>query len=108
MLGDVGWIDSVEPPDAWLEATEQRGGLLSVNHPIGGHVSWTAAHDAPAAADRGLALELARSALDQFAGLVACLGSGRDPGRRQRLAPAWFGRTARLAHHLGRSGSGGT
>ena len=39
-LGDVGWIDFREPPDAWLEATEQAGGLLSVNHPIGGHVSW--------------------------------------------------------------------
>ncbi len=39
-LGDVGWIDFREPPDRWLEATERRGGLLSVNHPIGGHVSW--------------------------------------------------------------------
>lgn len=41
-LGDIGWIDFREPPDAWLEATEQAGGLLSVNHPIGGHVSWAA------------------------------------------------------------------
>jgi hypothetical protein len=40
-LGDVGWIDFREPADSWLEATEQAGGLLSVNHPIGGHVSWT-------------------------------------------------------------------
>ena len=64
------------------------------------------AHDPAAAADRGLALELARSALDQLAGLVAGLGSGRDPGRRQRLAPARFGRSARLAHHLDRGGSG--
>jgi hypothetical protein len=39
-LGDVGWIDFREPPDQWLETTERRGGLLSVNHPIGGHVSW--------------------------------------------------------------------
>ncbi|HEY5015714.1 MAG TPA: CehA/McbA family metallohydrolase, partial [Streptosporangiaceae bacterium] len=39
-FGDIGWIDFREPPDAWLEATEQAGGLLSVNHPIGGHVSW--------------------------------------------------------------------
>ena len=39
-LGDVGWIDFREPPDQWLETTEQQGGLLSVNHPIGGHVSW--------------------------------------------------------------------
>jgi PHP domain len=41
-LGDVGWIDFREPPDSWLEATEQAGGLLSVNHPFGGHVSWAA------------------------------------------------------------------
>jgi hypothetical protein len=41
-LGDIGWIDFRELPDAWLEATEQAGGLLSVNHPIGGHVSWVA------------------------------------------------------------------
>jgi PHP domain-containing protein len=40
-LGDVGWIDFRAPADSWLDATEQRGGLLSVNHPIGGHVSWT-------------------------------------------------------------------
>ena len=40
-LGDIGWIDFREPADSWLEATEQAGGLLSVNHPIGGHVSWT-------------------------------------------------------------------
>ncbi len=39
-LGDVGWIDFREPADAWLDATERGGGLLSVNHPIGGHVSW--------------------------------------------------------------------
>ena len=40
-LGDVGWIDFREPADSWLDATERGGGLLSVNHPIGGHVSWT-------------------------------------------------------------------
>jgi len=41
VLGDVGWIDFRAPADDWLTATEQRGGLMSVNHPIGGHVSWT-------------------------------------------------------------------
>ncbi len=41
-LGSIGWIDFRESPDAWLEATEQAGGLLSVNHPIGGNVSWAA------------------------------------------------------------------
>jgi hypothetical protein len=40
-LGDVGWIDFREEPDAWLEATEAAGGLLSVNHPFAGPVSWT-------------------------------------------------------------------
>ncbi len=40
-LGEVGWIDFRENADSWLAATERRGGLLSVNHPIGGHVSWT-------------------------------------------------------------------
>jgi hypothetical protein len=41
-LGDVGWIDFREQPDAWLEACEQAGGLMSVNHPYGGQVSWVA------------------------------------------------------------------
>ena len=40
-LGDVGWIDFRTSADSWLDATERSGGLLSVNHPIGGHVSWT-------------------------------------------------------------------
>ena len=40
-LGDVGWIDFRREPDAWLDATEAAGGLLSVNHPFAGPVSWT-------------------------------------------------------------------
>jgi len=40
-LGDVGWIDFRQEPDAWLDATEAAGGLLSVNHPFAGPVSWT-------------------------------------------------------------------
>lgn len=40
VLGDTGWIDFREPPDAWLDAAEARGGLMSVNHPIAGPVSW--------------------------------------------------------------------
>ncbi len=40
-LGDVGWVDFREPPDAWLAHTQRHGGLLSVNHPIGGNLSWT-------------------------------------------------------------------
>ncbi len=41
VLGDIGWIDFRATADEWLTATEQRGGLMSVNHPIGGQVSWT-------------------------------------------------------------------
>jgi hypothetical protein len=41
-FGDVGWIDFRTPPDDWLEACERAGGLLSVNHPFGGELSWTA------------------------------------------------------------------
>ena len=41
-LGDIGWIDFRDEPDAWLEATEAADGLLSVNHPFAGPVSWTA------------------------------------------------------------------
>jgi len=39
-LGDIGWIDFRDEPDAWLDATEAAGGLLSVNHPFAGPVSW--------------------------------------------------------------------
>jgi PHP domain len=42
VFGEVGWIDFREPPDAWLASAERVGGLLSVNHPYGGQVSWTA------------------------------------------------------------------
>jgi hypothetical protein len=41
-FGDVGWIDFRRPPDDWLEACERAGGLLSVNHPFGGELAWTA------------------------------------------------------------------
>ncbi|MQA88390.1 MAG: PHP domain-containing protein [Streptosporangiales bacterium] len=39
-FGDIGWIDFREPPDRWLEEIERRGGLLSINHPIAGEMSW--------------------------------------------------------------------
>jgi hypothetical protein len=39
-FGDIGWIDFREPPDHWLDETERRGGLLSVNHPLAGDMSW--------------------------------------------------------------------
>ena len=41
-FGDLGWVDFREPPDGWLDATERGGGLLSINHPYAGPVSWIA------------------------------------------------------------------
>jgi PHP domain len=40
VLGDTGWVDFREPADAWLAAAERGGGLMSVNHPFAGDVSW--------------------------------------------------------------------
>jgi hypothetical protein len=40
VLGDIGWIDFRSPAEDWLTAAEARGGLMSVNHPFAGHVSW--------------------------------------------------------------------
>jgi PHP domain len=40
VLGDTGWIDFRTEPDDWLDAAERGGGLMSVNHPIAGPVSW--------------------------------------------------------------------
>ncbi|HEY3734999.1 MAG TPA: CehA/McbA family metallohydrolase [Streptosporangiaceae bacterium] len=40
LLGDVGWVDFRGSADEWLAQAERRGGLMSVNHPIAGRVSW--------------------------------------------------------------------
>lgn len=40
VLGDTGWIDFRGSPDDWLDAAERGGGLMSINHPIAGPVSW--------------------------------------------------------------------
>jgi hypothetical protein len=40
VLGDTGWIDFRRSPDDWLDAAERGGGVMSVNHPIAGPVSW--------------------------------------------------------------------
>ena len=48
VLGDVGWVDFRDTPDDWLAHARQRGGIMSVNHPIAGHVSWLhAMHERP-------------------------------------------------------------
>jgi PHP domain len=40
VFGDVGWVDFRTSADDWLAHARRRGGLMSVNHPIAGHVSW--------------------------------------------------------------------
>jgi len=40
VLGDTGWVDFREPASSWLSAAEAAGGLMSVNHPFAGPVSW--------------------------------------------------------------------
>lgn len=39
-FGDIGWIDFREHPDRWIEQTQVRGGVLSLNHPIDVDCSW--------------------------------------------------------------------
>lgn len=39
-FGDIGWVDFREPPGRWLETVTERGGLLSVNHPLGFDCAW--------------------------------------------------------------------
>ncbi|GAA0951776.1 CehA/McbA family metallohydrolase [Nonomuraea longicatena] len=40
VFGDVGWVDFREPADSWVEHAERHGGLISVNHPLGGDCAW--------------------------------------------------------------------
>jgi hypothetical protein len=39
-FGDIGWIDFRRPADDWLADVSGRGGLLSINHPIGYDCAW--------------------------------------------------------------------
>jgi hypothetical protein len=39
-FGDIGWVDFRRPAAQWLSDVEERGGLLSVNHPIQDDCSW--------------------------------------------------------------------
>jgi hypothetical protein len=39
-FGDVGWIDFRRPALRWLADVDDRGGLLSINHPIGYDCAW--------------------------------------------------------------------
>jgi hypothetical protein len=38
--GDIGWIDFRRPAGDWLSTVEDRGGLLSVNHPLAADCAW--------------------------------------------------------------------
>ncbi|MFE9201385.1 CehA/McbA family metallohydrolase [Micromonospora sp. NPDC007230] len=40
VFGPVGWVDFRQPPDEWLATAERAGGLMSVNHPLGGDCAW--------------------------------------------------------------------
>src|SRR5690606_22898354 len=40
VLGDVGWIDFHQHPDTWVRTARDRGGIMSINHPIADHCGW--------------------------------------------------------------------
>ncbi len=40
VLGPVGWVDFRRPPEQWLAAARRDGGLMSINHPLGGDCAW--------------------------------------------------------------------
>jgi hypothetical protein len=39
-FGDIGRIEFRDPADSWLAEVTERGGLLSVNHPVAGDCAW--------------------------------------------------------------------
>ncbi|WP_336215668.1 CehA/McbA family metallohydrolase [Nonomuraea sp. LPB2021202275-12-8] len=40
VFGDVGWVDFRQPADSWVEHAAREGGLISINHPLGGDCAW--------------------------------------------------------------------
>ena len=46
-FGAIGRIEFRDPPSAWARAAAERGGLLSVNHPVAFDCSWQAPLDGP-------------------------------------------------------------
>jgi hypothetical protein len=40
VFGDVGWVDFRRPADSWVEHAASEGGLISINHPLGGDCAW--------------------------------------------------------------------
>jgi hypothetical protein len=39
-FGDIGWVDFREPAATWVRTVAERGGLLSVNHPLAADCAW--------------------------------------------------------------------
>ncbi|CAM3402413.1 CehA/McbA family metallohydrolase [Isoptericola cucumis] len=39
-FGDIGWVDFREPPDRWVAGVAERGGVLSINHPLQEEWAW--------------------------------------------------------------------
>lgn len=39
-FGEIGWVDFRQPADTWVAEVAERGGLLSINHPVEGDCSW--------------------------------------------------------------------
>ncbi|WP_351231610.1 CehA/McbA family metallohydrolase [Streptomyces sp. NPDC002133] len=40
VFGDTGWVDFRGPADSWYEHARTHGGVMSVNHPLGGDCAW--------------------------------------------------------------------
>ncbi|MEU8250388.1 CehA/McbA family metallohydrolase [Nonomuraea sp. NPDC048916] len=40
VFGDVGWVDFRQPADSWVRHAAGEGGLISINHPLGGDCAW--------------------------------------------------------------------
>lgn len=40
VFGDIGWIDFRNDADQWIADVADRGGLISVNHPLGDDCAW--------------------------------------------------------------------
>ncbi|GAA1979865.1 hypothetical protein GCM10009817_20670 [Terrabacter lapilli] len=51
VLGDVGLVDFRSPPETWGERARARGGVMSVNHPLGGDCAWLLPVDSPPVAE---------------------------------------------------------
>ncbi|GAB3466119.1 CehA/McbA family metallohydrolase [Actinophytocola sediminis] len=39
-FGDIGWVDFRAPATTWVRTVAERGGLLSINHPLAADCAW--------------------------------------------------------------------